>query len=130
MIFKKEALSIKIKLQFNKTTEFSLIRIGNYYGDRINTSKGLRKVKIFLDSCLIFSGEIRRSSGNSHSDIHNYESILFTNNKMTHKRIWENDWLYNELKNKETGIKDERNLFEKTLKGFHRPDTNGGASNQ
>jgi len=56
--------SNRVTIKFGaKATEIGLIRIWNYNKNRIHSSRGAREVAIWLDTKLIFMGEIERASG-------------------------------------------------------------------
>ena len=103
--------NISISIIFNKNIEISLIRIWNYWGDRVHAMIGVKKAEVLLDNNIIFVGQIRKNSGSSEDSYKSCEYLLFTNNTIIQKRIRDHDWLNKLIKEKQ----QEKIIFQKTL---------------
>ena len=84
-----------IQMEFESSSQVSMIRIWNYNKSRIHSYRGARSVTIELDEKLIFSGEIRKAPGNTKDPEACCEIILFTNNDSILQKIDDSDWLNN-----------------------------------
>lgn len=93
-VHKRETVQLKIRLPCQ--TRLSLIRIFNYCGSRLHSSRGIRLVSIHFDVKLVFLGEIARCSGGPQSFIEEAEYITFTSNKTILSNIDNQDWISKE----------------------------------
>ena len=97
---------IFIKFKFLKEEEISMIRIWNYNTSRIDLTKGVKNLEItsFKNKKLIFSGIIKYASGSLKYYHHNYENILFTEDKKILKNITAHDNLFKYLNSEKKKI--------------------------
>ncbi|XP_024542033.1 uncharacterized protein LOC112350307 [Selaginella moellendorffii] len=70
-----------ITISLEGPTLLGMVRFWNYNKSTMHTYRGARLIRMFLDSQLIFYGELRRASGLLSDAYNNAEPILFTNNE-------------------------------------------------
>ena len=99
---------ILIKFKFSKKEEISMIRIWNYNTSRTDLTKCVKDLQItsLKNKDLIFSGSIKYASGSLKYHHHNYENILFSENKEILKNIALNDSLFKYLNSKKKKISE------------------------
>ncbi|EFJ17661.1 hypothetical protein SELMODRAFT_114454 [Selaginella moellendorffii] len=72
-----------ITISLEGPTLLGMVRFWNYNKSTMHTYRGARLIRMFLDSQLIFYGELRRASGLLSDAYNNAEPILFTNNEVS-----------------------------------------------
>ncbi|EKX52363.1 hypothetical protein GUITHDRAFT_42623, partial [Guillardia theta CCMP2712] len=67
-----------IFIDLEETTTVSMVRVWNYNKSRIHAARGARQVELYLDSTMLFMGEIRPAPGNLADAEEHAEILLFT----------------------------------------------------
>ena len=102
----------------------SMIRIWNYNKSRVHSFKGIKDIKIKLDETDIFTGEIKRASGDLVNPMDCCEVIMFTNDDSIIESISDHDWIndYNSKEEHAETIPNDVAIINQSIKDDKNPE--------
>jgi len=118
-----------VTLTFASMQRVAAVRIWNYNESRMYSYRGARQVELWLDTALIFTGEVRQAPGHMHGDDENSfgELLLFTRDEAILAHVYQHETVFADLS--EQCAAD--NELRQSTRVAKRPNTNDGvADNQ